>query len=155
MARSSQTARPSTGRAPQRLQHQYTDHQGNTVVLGKVSHEDCDSHVPSGRGAYRLQIYSKTPMQPQDYEKLNRYLVSDAGTGPVLEIYSYNPPDPLACVEHQRREIAHRKCLYADPNRSRDELPPLIPVFRYKCDEFGSGFCILLTSVSYQAGSIT
>lgn len=152
MARSSQTARPS--RAPQWLQHQYIDHQGNTVVLGKVSDEDSDFHEPSGRGAFRLQIYSKVPIQPQDYEKLNRYLVNDTETGPILEIYSYNPPDSLACVEHQRREIAHRKCLHADPNRSRDELPPLIPAIRYKSEDFSSGFCILLTSESYQAGPI-
>ncbi|RJE24129.1 hypothetical protein PHISCL_03564 [Aspergillus sclerotialis] len=152
MARSTQTAPPS--RAPRWIQRQYIDHQGNTVVLGKVSDEGSDFHEPSGRGAYRLQIYSKAPIQPQDYEKLHRYLVNDTETGPILEIYSYNPPDPLACVEHQRREIVHRRRLHADSNRSRDELPPLIPTLRYKSEDFSSGFCILLTSESYQAGQI-
>jgi hypothetical protein len=56
-----------------------------------------------------------------------------------LEIYSYNPPDGLACVEHQRREIAHRKRRQA--KQSEDECdesrPPLIPTYGY---HLGQGF---------------
>lgn len=124
-------------------------------MLGKINDgEDSDFDEPSEREEYRLQVYSKAPIQPEDYEVLNEYLVNDdTDLDPFLEIYSYNPPDPLACAEHQRREIAHRKRLHAESDRSRDELPPLIPAIRYRKKDCRTGFCILLTSESYQAGS--
>ncbi|CAI7568181.1 unnamed protein product, partial [Penicillium discolor] len=73
--------------------------------------------------------------------------------GCFMEIYSYSPPDALACVEHQQREITYRKCLHAQAEKSSEVLPLLIPTLRGSTqNDFGSGLCILLISESYQAG---
>lgn len=70
-----------------------------------------------------------------------------------MEIYSYSAPDALACVEHQRREIAYRKCFHAQTEKSSEVLLLLIPTLRGSTqNDFGLGLCILLTSESYQAG---
>jgi hypothetical protein len=70
---------------------------------------------------------------------------------PFLEIYSCNPPDGLACVEHQRREVAHRKRFHAEQREDEyDEyLPPLIPTMQAGLEDESMGFCFLPTSKSY------
>ncbi|KAB8276108.1 hypothetical protein BDV30DRAFT_235947 [Aspergillus minisclerotigenes] len=130
----------------------------------------CRQHCHSGEGgryesqfyrpedgeAYRLQVYSTTPIQPEELNKLYEYLCFDLSQRPFLEIYSYNPPDGLACVEHQRREVAHRKRLQAEQldGEYDESLPPLIPTMQTGFeDQFMSGFCFLLTSKSYLQGS--
>ncbi|KAJ9486695.1 hypothetical protein VN97_g6644 [Penicillium thymicola] len=97
-----------------------------------------------------------TPIQSEEFKKLYKYLCFGLSWPPFLEIYSYNPPDGLACVEHQRREIAHRKRLQAEQREGGydESIPPLIPTMRTDFeDEFMSGFCFLLTSKSYLQGS--
>jgi hypothetical protein len=152
MARTSQTAQDPSNRT-QWFQREYVDHEGNTVILGKVATES-RVYKPEEVEEYRLQVYSTTPIQiqPEELKRLYSYLCSDVTMPPFLEIYSYNPPDGLACVEHQRREVAHRKRLHAEQceNEYDESLPPLIPTMQTGLeDEFMSGFCFLLTSKSY------
>lgn len=153
MARTEQTRPDPDYTGPKWRQREYPDHQGDTVILGKIASSDREYHQPEGRDAFRLQIYSKTPIKPKDFQNLHDYFFQKLVHGCFMEIYSYSPPDALACVEHQRREIAYRKRLHAQAENSPEVLPLLIPTLRASTqNDFGSGFCILLTSESYQAG---
>jgi hypothetical protein len=156
MARTAQIARDPSDEPIRWIQHEYVDHEGNTVILGKVTAYASKFYQPEDSEAYRLQVYSTTPIQPEELEKLYEYFCSDVSQPLFLEIYSYNPPDGLACVEHQRREIAHRKRLQAEQRQGEydESLPPLIPTMRTGFDDqFMSGFCFLLTSKSYLLGA--
>ncbi|KAJ5516534.1 hypothetical protein N7527_008094 [Penicillium freii] len=155
MVRTAQVARNPSDPIRRWIQREYLDHGGNIVTLGKFSHES-QFYRPEEGEAYRLQVYSTTPIQPEEFKKLYAYFCFDLSWPPFLEIYSYNPPDGLACVEHQRREIAHRKRLQAEQREgeSDESLAPLIPTMRTGFeDEFMSGFSFLLTSKSYLQGS--
>ncbi|KAJ5603247.1 hypothetical protein N7537_006203 [Penicillium hordei] len=155
MVRTAQIARYPSDPIRRWIQREYADHGGNTVILGKFSYES-QFYRPEEGEAYRIQVYSTTPIQPEELHKLYAYFCFDLSWPPFLEIYSYNPPDGLACVEHQRREIAHRKRLQAEQREGEydESLPPLIPTMRTGLeDEFMSGFCFLLTSKSYLQGS--
>ncbi|KAJ6066025.1 hypothetical protein N7499_012099 [Penicillium canescens] len=115
------------------IQREYADHEGNTVILGKVAAaNESQFYRPEDGEAYRLQVHSTTPIQPEELNKLYQYFCFDLSKLPFLEIYSYNPPDGLACVEHQRREVAHRKRLQAEQREGEYDqpLPPLIPTMR-------------------------
>lgn len=134
MARTAQTSQdPDPSIHEGWLQHEYVDHQGNTVILGKWASEFNFSN-PEEVEEYRVQVYSTTPIptQPEALNKLYPYLCFNFPMLPFLKIYSYNPPNAFACVEHQRREIAHRKRLHAKQHE-RDEgkyLPSLIPTMQ-------------------------
>ncbi|CAG8903148.1 unnamed protein product [Penicillium egyptiacum] len=153
MARTAQNVPPS--RPHEWRQREYLDHQGNPVILGKVSGDD-DSFDAEEK--HTIQIYSKTTIQPADFTDLYRYLKPISEDPIFLEIYTPNQDDAFACVEHQRREIAYRKRLYADTDQPSGPLPPLIPTFRISGSfsrsqpNFDTGSCLLLTSDSYQAG---
>ncbi|KAJ5598593.1 hypothetical protein N7537_008677 [Penicillium hordei] len=153
MARTSQIARDSTEEPIRWIQRTYVDHQGNPVILGKVASYGRQFYQPEPNELeeYRLQVYSTAPILPEEFNNLYEYFYSEFDQFPFLEIYSYNPPDGLACVEHQRHEVAYRKRLHAG---QREDLPPLIPTMKigFK-DEFMSGFCFLLTSKSYLQGA--
>jgi hypothetical protein len=59
-------------------------------------------------------------------------------------------------VEHQRREVAHRKRHHAEQREGEhdDPLPPWIPTMRTGFDDqFMSESCFLLKSESYVQGS--
>lgn len=156
MVRTAQTARDPSDPAIRWIQREYVDHEGNTVTLGKVAAYENQFHRPNDGEDYRLQVYSTTPIEPEELTKLYQYLCFELSQPPFLEIYSYNPPDGLACVEHQRHEVAHRRRLQAGQHEGEYDgsLPPLIPTMRtgFK-DQFMSGFCFLLTSKSYLQGS--
>ncbi|OQE26076.1 hypothetical protein PENFLA_c007G04539 [Penicillium flavigenum] len=158
MVRTSQIARDSSGEPVRWIQRDYVDHQGNPVILGKMATYGRQFHQPEPEGieAYRLQIYSTIPIRPEEFNKLYKYFFSEFDQFPFLEIYLCNPPDGLACVEHQRHEVAYRKRLHAGQGEGEgnESLPPLIPTMRtgFK-EQFMSGFCFLLTSKSYLKGA--
>lgn len=107
------------------MQLEYVDHQGKTVILGKVAAYENQFYRPDGGENYRLQVCSTAPIQPEELTKLYQYFCFELSQPPFLEIYSYNPPDGLACVEHQRREVAHRKRLHAEEREGEyDESLP-------------------------------
>ncbi|OJJ00270.1 hypothetical protein ASPVEDRAFT_70519 [Aspergillus versicolor CBS 583.65] len=155
MVRTAQIARDPNAEPRRWIKREYVDHEGNTVILGKVVSYARQFYSPEEGEAYRLQVYSTTPIQPEELNQLYKYFCFDLAWLPFLEIYSYNPPDGLACVEHQRREVAHRKRLHAEQRAGEydESLPPLIPTMRAGFqDGFMSGFCFLLTSKSYLWG---
>ncbi|KUL81273.1 hypothetical protein ZTR_09648 [Talaromyces verruculosus] len=58
---------------------------------------------------FALQVYSTLPLD-SDHTALCEYLSREIGSWPSMSFEIYSPqPDVFACVEHQRREIAHRK----------------------------------------------
>ncbi|KAJ5090323.1 hypothetical protein N7532_009007 [Penicillium argentinense] len=131
MVRTSQIARDSPEEPIRWIQRDYVDHQGNPVILGKVA-------------SYTREFY-----QPEQ-DEIEAYRIQP----PFLEIYSYKPSDGLACVEHQRREVAYRKRLHQQEGKEDESLPPLIPTMQTSFkDQFMSGFCFLLTSKSYLKGA--
>lgn len=107
-----------------------------------------------------MQIYSAIPIQESDYGKVHDYLsVKDTPRTPKFEIYSYRPRNALACIEHQRHEIAYRKRLHAESKaagQSTEALPPLRPLIpmaqKLPRSRDRVGFCIFLTSESFRAG---
>ncbi|KAJ5519320.1 hypothetical protein N7453_001742 [Penicillium expansum] len=154
MVRTAQTSQASAQPSGW-IQWEYADHEGKIVILGKDANES-QFYRPEGGEAYRLQIYSTAPIQQEELKKLYQYFCFHLSQLPFLEIYSCNPADGLACVEHQRREVAHRKRLHAEQREGEhdESLPPLIPAMRTSFDDqFMSGFCFLLTSKSYLQGS--
>jgi hypothetical protein len=156
MVRTAQITWDPSDSPVRRIQQEYTDHKGNTVILGKVAANESQFYQPEDGEAYRFQVYSTTPIQPEELYKLYQYFCFDLRQLPFLEIYSQNAPDGLACVEHQRHEIAYRKRLQAEQREGEhdESLPPLIPTMRTSLnDQFMSGFCFLLTSKSYLQGS--
>lgn len=131
----------------QEVRH-YFDHLGHPVVLEEYveSHNtrDPDHIIP-------IQVYSLVPLDP-DHEALRDYLLQsfyDEEVLPLFEIYSYCPPDVFACIEHNRREIAHRKQQHQS---GAPDLPPLIPQFYGIGQRTPAGRCILLRSHSYRLG---
>ena len=106
---------------------------------------------------------SKTPIQPGDFKSLYGYLSSSLDFCIFIEIYTSTPDDAFACVEHQRREVAHRKRLYRDSEESSEYKPPLTPTFNPASrsssghvnnaePKYDTGACLLLVSDSYRAG---
>jgi hypothetical protein len=160
MARTAQNGRPNPSPYQWR-QREYSDHQGNPVIRGKVSRAQ-SFDAPEGKEKYTIQIYSKTPIQPADFESLYEYLSPSLDDCIFIELYTSTQNDAFACVEHQRREIAHRKRLYADSEQPSNSFPPLIPTFNPNASSSGhvddpepnydTGTCLLLTSDSYRAG---
>lgn len=161
MARTAQNGRPNPT-PPQWRQKEYRDHQGNPVILGKVS-RDQSFDASEGKEKYTIQVYSETPIQPGDFKSLYEYLSPSLDFCIFIEIYTSTQKDAFACVEHQRREVAYRKRLYENPEESSESRPPLIPTFSpairsssgHVSDpepKYDTGACLLLTSDSYRAG---
>ncbi|KAJ5176017.1 uncharacterized protein N7482_001894 [Penicillium canariense] len=96
------------------LQGQYLDHQDNPGFLGRIFRQDRDGNVQEGDENLAIQIYSKTPTQPGDFEKFHHF----AKLCTFMEIYSYNPTDAFACVRHQRREITPHGRLHTVTHQS-------------------------------------
>ncbi|KAJ6078655.1 hypothetical protein N7467_008408 [Penicillium canescens] len=111
MARTAQTARRDD-ESPEWHQRQYLDHEGNPIILGKLS-KAREFNEPEGNHQYRLQVYTKVPIQPDNYDSITAYLFGITELGPFRKIYTSTQPNAFACVEHQRREIAYRKRLHA------------------------------------------
>lgn len=70
MARTAQIARDPSDEPIRWIQREYVDHQGNTVILGKVTANASKFYRPENGEAYRLQIYSTTPIQPEHLVKI-------------------------------------------------------------------------------------
>jgi hypothetical protein len=79
---------------------------------------------PEGNYQYSPQVYTKTPIQPQNYDTLFAYLFGITDPGPFLDIYTTTQPSAFACVEHQRREIVHRKRLHVASNKRPNSRGP-------------------------------
>ncbi|KAJ5782358.1 hypothetical protein N7457_004132 [Penicillium paradoxum] len=136
----------SEGSDWQQVRH-YSDHLGHAVVLER----HVASYTPDPSDLVPIQIYSLVPLDA-DHEQLRAYLMHsffNEEVLPLFEIYSYCPPDPFTCIEHHRREIAHRK----QQHRSGvSNPPPLIPLFFCSSSETPIAICVLLRSHSHRLG---
>lgn len=54
MVRTEQTRLDPDYTGPKWRQREYPDHQGDTVILGKIASSDREYHQPEGRDAFRL-----------------------------------------------------------------------------------------------------
>ncbi|KAH8423871.1 uncharacterized protein LDX57_001623 [Aspergillus melleus] len=97
----------------------YADHQGRPVVLEQYVEPDW---TPDPSHLVPIQVYSVELLDP-DHEYLRDYLLHTFCNDeflPLFEVHSYCPPDAFDCMEHNRREIAHRK----QQHRSEVSNPP-------------------------------
>lgn len=149
-ARTSQTNRPD----PETLKRQvlaFFDHAGRPAH--SIWHGADHSKPPE----FSVQVYSTLPLQGELHE-VARYL----GNGTLLEASPrfdfYAPlPDIFSCVEHQQREIQHRKSQPHVPGAVPHQLAP-IPVFR-DAEDFsplarGRGLVAIIVSQTYQDLSV-
>ncbi|KAJ5889592.1 hypothetical protein N7504_010402 [Penicillium tannophilum] len=100
---------------------------------------------------FAIQVYSTVPLDldsEQETIALCRYLTSETHDYPhsSFEIYGLQP-DVFACVEHQRREIFHRKKNYP----GEGFFPGIAKVAPYSKDRFLQGFLVVITSYSFRA----
>lgn len=128
----------------------YADYLGHPVVLEQYVSPD---YEPDPDELVPIQVYSLVPLDDNDDRDHLRYYLMQTfwndEVKPLFEIYSYRPLDGLACIEHNRIEVARRKQQY----QSGVENPlPLIPRFNRPYRSFNIGFCVLLRSHSYRVG---
>ncbi|KAL2008683.1 hypothetical protein VTN00DRAFT_6877 [Thermoascus crustaceus] len=121
MARTSQV--PPKGSRRYWFQFNFLDHAGKQVTLGRMYSTDLN-RPPDPDPSFSFQVYSLIQLD-SDHTKLLEYLTSglDWDLIPTFEIYAEQQPDIFSYVEHQRREIAHRKASRDTPT---DESLPLI-----------------------------
>lgn len=97
-----------------------------------------------------IQVYSTVHLDldaEHEYTALCRYLSSRIHDYPQLSFEIYGPqPDVFTCVEHQRREILHRK-----NNFPGEGLFPGIAKVAPNEDRLLQGFLLVITSYSFRA----
>ena len=171
MARSKQTAQPDGDRS---VLHKKTfvDHGGQPAT--RVRYGTSESSLPDNfqdQPVFCFQVYTTIPLEAPDdgdgpstkrtktsqsadgsvsanLEQLIAYLGYDLSDSqrpsPVYEVY-VPQADALACVEHQRREIAHRKSHRSNPETYL--IPKVSKGLAH--DHRRSGFALVITSESY------
>lgn len=97
---------------------------------------------------FAFQVYSTVPLDP-DHTALCQYLSReiDSWPKPSFEIYGLQP-DVFACVEHQRREIFHRKRI----RPAEASFPGIAKAVPNGTDKLFQGFLLVITSHSYRTG---
>jgi hypothetical protein len=97
---------------------------------------------------FAIQVYSTLPLD-SDHTALCEYLCREIDTWPSISLEIYSPqPDVFACVEHQRREIAHRKTT----NPGEGFFPGIAKAVPNLSNRLPQGFLLVITSHSYRAG---
>lgn len=148
MARTSQV--PPRGTRRYWRQFKFLDHAGKQVTLGRMYSTD-PNRPPDPDTSFSFQVYSLIQLD-SDHTKLLEYLTSgfDWDLIPTFEIYAEQQPDVFSCVEHQRREIAHRKV--SRDTSMNESLPLIAKVAAARYDSRRQGFLIVITSDSYRVG---
>ncbi|KAJ5999967.1 hypothetical protein N7481_000376 [Penicillium waksmanii] len=97
MPRSAQTARRNAER-PRWHQRQYLDHEGKFAILGRLCTVQ-EFNEPEGYYQHRMQVYTKVPVDVENYVSLYQYLF-DVRFDPAafLEIYTATQPNAVACI---------------------------------------------------------
>lgn len=97
---------------------------------------------------FAAQIYSTLPLD-SDYTVLCEYLYREIDTRPSMSFEIYSPQsDVFACVEHQRREIAHRKTTIL----GEGFFPGIAKAVPNESNRLPQGFLLVITSHSYRDG---
>ncbi|GAQ38560.1 hypothetical protein AKAW_09200 [Aspergillus niger] len=127
----------------------YQDHasQPATLLVHKTTTPEPEAIHP----AFAIQIYTTVALeQENDLIAICRYLSREISTspGPSFEIYCTPQTDVFACVEHQRREIFHRKAI--SPSRDYGLFPGIAKVALSREDPQLQGVIFVIMSYSFR-----
>ncbi|KAJ5541695.1 hypothetical protein N7494_006771 [Penicillium frequentans] len=131
------------------IAQRYRDHANHPAVLMVLRSTNPESLMLPPLPGIAIQVYSTIPLDSDsDYITLCQYLISEAHQNPHVSFEIYAPqPDVFACVEHQRREILHRK--HHLPGEGF--FPGIAKVAANDNDRLLQGFLIVITSHSFRA----
>ncbi|BCR96747.1 uncharacterized protein AKAW2_30066A [Aspergillus luchuensis] len=127
----------------------YQDHasQPAALLVYKATTPEPEATYP----AFAIQVYTTVALdQEDDLIAICRYLSREISTlpGPSFEIYSTPQTDVFACVEHQRREIFHRKAI--SPSRDDGLSPGIAKVALSREDPQLQGVIFVIMSYSFR-----
>ncbi|KAJ5936336.1 hypothetical protein N7454_005634 [Penicillium verhagenii] len=129
----------------------YQDHANQPAILmtfGLNGSTDPESMLPLPEIA--IQVYSTVPLDlnsKHEYTALGQYLGSQMLDSPRLSFEIYGPqPDVFTCVEHQRREILHRKNNFP----GEGFFPGIAKVALNDQNRLLQGFLLVITSYSFR-----
>ncbi|GKZ18428.1 hypothetical protein AbraIFM66951_000987 [Aspergillus brasiliensis] len=101
--------------------------------------------------AFAIQVYTTIPLNREnDLSAICQYLSREVTSTPwpAFEFYCTPQTDVFACVEHQRREIFHRKDI--SPSRDDGLFPGIAKVVLSREDPHFQGFILVITSYSFR-----
>lgn len=127
----------------------YSDHtsQPAALLVYKATTPEPEAIHP----AFAIQVYTTVALdQENDLIAICRYLSREISTSPwpSFEIYCAPQTDVFACVEHQRREIFHRKDI--SPSRDDGLFPGIAKVALSREDPELQGVIIVIMSYSFR-----
>lgn len=128
--------------------HRYRDHANLPAIL--MAKRPTNPHSMVILPEFAIQVYSTVSLDLESEHEtiaLCRYLASETHDYPNSSFEIYGPqPDVFACVEHQRREILHRKNTFP----GECSFPGIAKVAPYSKDRFLQGFLLVITSYSFR-----
>ncbi|GKZ33627.1 hypothetical protein AbraIFM66950_003536 [Aspergillus brasiliensis] len=130
------------------IQH-YQDHASQPAAL--LVYKATTPEPEAIHAAFAIQVYTTVPLDEEnDLIAICQYLSREVSSSPwpSFEIYSTPQTDVFACVEHQRREIFHRKDI--SPSRDDGLFPGIAKVVLSKEDPHFQGFVLVITSYSFR-----
>ncbi|RDH34977.1 hypothetical protein BDQ94DRAFT_140053 [Aspergillus welwitschiae] len=127
----------------------YSDHtsQPAALLVYKATTPEPEAIHP----AFAIQVYTTVALdQENDLIAICRYLSREISTSPwpSFEIYCNPQTDVFACVEHQRREIFHRKDI--SPSQDNILFPGIAKVVLSREDRHFQGVILVITSYSFR-----
>ncbi|KAF3392512.1 hypothetical protein F1880_008696 [Penicillium rolfsii] len=140
---------------PRWIARQYRDHGQQPAVFMTLKETNPEA-LPVCLPQIAIQVYSTVPLSLEfeedtedDYTALSRYLSSRRSSYPdeamSFEIYAPQA-DVFACVEHERREIHHRK----NDIPGVGFFPGIAKVAPDKRNHLLQGFLLVITSYSFR-----
>ncbi|RAH52510.1 hypothetical protein BO85DRAFT_454021 [Aspergillus piperis CBS 112811] len=127
----------------------YSDHTSQPAAL--LAYKATTPEPEAIHPAFAIQVYTTVALdQENDLIAICRYLSREISTSPwpSFEIYCAPQTDVFACVEHQRREIFHRK----DISSSQDDgfFPGIAKVALSREDPDLQGLILVIMSYSFR-----
>ncbi|KUL82248.1 hypothetical protein ZTR_09280 [Talaromyces verruculosus] len=150
MARGNQ---PKVRRKTRWVAQPYRDHANQPAVL--MVHKVINAEeIRQAEGDFEanpefaLQVYSTIPLD-SDHTTLCEYLYQEINSEPSMSFEIYSPqPNVFACVEHHRREIAHRKTATLGVGF----FPGIAKAVPNRSTWLPQGLLLVITSHSYREG---
>ncbi len=152
MARSAQSAKK--GRQLVWDEQVFLDHAGQQATRLRSYFSDPSTHSGASEeeSTFAFQIYTTEPLESETCNIVKYFggdIISDGSSRPAWEIYGVQL-DVFDCVNHQKREIFHRK------QHSQVATSSLLPIPKVVRDPFSDtwryGFLLLVDSDCYRAG---
>ncbi|RAK88191.1 hypothetical protein BO79DRAFT_266160 [Aspergillus costaricaensis CBS 115574] len=127
----------------------YLDHAYQPAAL--LVYKETPPEPEAIQPAFAIQVYTTVALnQDNVLIAICQYLSREVFTSPwpSFEIYCTPRTDVFACVEHQRREIFHRKGI--SPSRDDGLLPGIAKVVLSREDQQFQGVILVITSYSFR-----